>query len=79
MGTEDEKKKKSHGRAPGMTQISISLPVELVNKVDRLAEKYRRSRSNFIAEVLRALKEDEDQEPTYLQAAEPRTYFGTDN
>ena len=49
------KKKKSHARAPGMTQISISLPESLVDKIDRLADIDNRNRSNFIATYLEKL------------------------
>jgi len=49
------KKKKSHARAPGMTQISISLPESLVDKIDRLADSDNRNRSNFIATYLEKL------------------------
>ena len=34
------------------TQISISLPSELVFKIDQMAEADNRNRSNFIAKVL---------------------------
>jgi len=48
-------KKQTHGRAPGKTQISISLPQELVDKIDRLAATQNRNRSNFIATHLESL------------------------
>lgn len=38
-----------HGRAPGKTQISISLPQSLVKKIDQIAATENRNRSNFIA------------------------------
>lgn len=44
--------KKSHSRAHGMTQISISLPQRLVDKIDELAEVEKRSRSNYIAYII---------------------------
>ncbi|MBC2592667.1 ribbon-helix-helix protein, CopG family [Ruficoccus amylovorans] len=45
----------NHGRAPGKTQISISLPAALVAKIDRLAEEENRNRSNFIATEMEKL------------------------
>ena len=51
------KKKKSHARAPGMTQISISLPQELVDKIDQLAGLENRNRSNFIANYFQQIPE----------------------
>ncbi len=50
-------KKANHGRAPGKTQISISLPQALVDKIDVLAEKENRNRSNFISTHLEQLAE----------------------
>jgi hypothetical protein len=44
-------------RAPGMTQISISLPEGLVSKIDAMADTENRNRSNFIATVLDDLSE----------------------
>jgi metal-responsive CopG/Arc/MetJ family transcriptional regulator len=46
------KKKTVNTRAPGMTQISISLPSDLVAKIDELADAENRNRSNFIANQL---------------------------
>lgn len=51
------KEKKSHSRAIGMTQISISLPQSLVEKIDNLADEDKRSRSNYIAKVIQNLPE----------------------
>lgn len=48
-------KKATQGRAPGKTQISISLPTDLVEQVDQLAAAENRNRSNFIATSLEAL------------------------
>ena len=42
----------NNGRADGQTQISISLPLELVEKIDTLAELENRNRSNFIVSAL---------------------------
>lgn len=61
-------KKQTHGRAPGKTQISISLPQDLVEKIDRLAATENRNRSNFIATHLEALAGD-------IEAAEPPKRF----
>lgn len=46
------RKKKTASRAPGMTQISISLPSDLVAKIDEMADAENRNRSNFIATQL---------------------------
>lgn len=74
-----KKKTKSHARAVGMTQISISLPERLVNKVDRLAELDNRSRSNFITHILEQLRDTDEnilEHPAaHLKAAEPRKLF----
>lgn len=45
----------THQRAPGKTQISISLPEDLVSKIDKLAAADNRNRSNFIATALEAI------------------------
>lgn len=67
---------KSHSRAPGMTQISISLPQALVEKVDRLASIDSRSRSNFIAYVIDRLPENEMAGSGAMRVAEPKAHFG---
>lgn len=36
-------------RAPGKTQISISLPTHLLDKIDQMADTVNRNRSNFIS------------------------------
>ena len=61
-------RKENHGRAPGKTQISISLPQDLVEKIDQLADAENRNRSNFIATHLERLAGD-------FEAAEPGTKF----
>lgn len=48
-------KKAAHGRAAGKTQISISLPQDLVEKIDVLAAAENRNRSNYITTVLERL------------------------
>lgn len=70
----NKKENKSHSRAPGMTQISISLPQALVEKVDRLAREQGRSRSNFIAYVISSLSEKEASPA--MRVAEPKPQFG---
>lgn len=40
-----------------MTQISISLPPDLVEAIDKMAEADNRNRSNFIANTLRKMAE----------------------
>ncbi len=44
--------KKSHARADGNTQISISLSETLVAKIDEAAKAENRNRSNYIATTL---------------------------
>ena len=48
-------KKTKSPRAPGMTQISISIPASLVGKIDAMADAENRNRSNFIANVLQEM------------------------
>ena len=48
-------KRKNQTRAPGMTQVSISLPEGLVGQIDEMADSENRNRSNFIACVLEDL------------------------
>jgi len=45
-------KKNTPKRAPGKTQISISLPADLIERIDKLAAAENRNRSNFIATAL---------------------------
>ena len=48
---------KSHDRRPENTNISVSLPKELVKKLDEVSTHQQRSRSNMIAVLLKeALK-----------------------
>ena len=41
-----------------MVQISISLPCDLVKKIDEMAAADNRNRSNFISNTLRKLAEE---------------------
>lgn len=50
------KKLENNGRKPGQTQITISLSESLVNKIDKIAKKQKRNRSNMIAFVLESYK-----------------------
>lgn len=56
-----------------MTQVSISLPPELVEVIDKMAEEDNRTRSNFIANVFRTLArnwaQESAQEATRAQEA----------
>ena len=52
-----------------MTQVSISLPPELVEAIDKMAEEDNRTRSNFIANVLRTLAQESAQGATRAQEA----------
>lgn len=45
-------KKTTHKRATGKTQISISLPEDLVARIDVMATAENRNRSNYIVTVL---------------------------
>ena len=51
-------RKKGSGKTVGMTQISISLPQNLVEQIDKMAEIANRNRSNFIANTLQNLAKD---------------------
>lgn len=51
-------RKKGSGKTVGMTQISISLPKNLVEQIDKMAEIDNRNRSNFIANTLQNLAKD---------------------
>ena len=51
-------RKKGSGKKVGMTQISISLPQNLVEQIDKMAEIDNRNRSNFIANTLQNLAKD---------------------
>lgn len=51
--------KKKTKKDAGKTQISISLPEELVARVDEMAEKENRNRSNFISTTLTRLAESQ--------------------
>jgi len=53
----ENKNKKSYSRAHGMTQISISIPQRLVDKIAQLAKIERRSRSNYIAYIVDSMPE----------------------
>ncbi|MBK1857863.1 ribbon-helix-helix domain-containing protein [Cerasicoccus arenae] len=55
--TKTAKKKRVQTRAPGMTQISISLPADLIDRIDVLASEENRNRSNFIATALEKVTE----------------------
>ena len=45
--------------AVDMVQISISLPRELVKKIDEMATADNRTRSNFISNVFRKIAEEQ--------------------
>lgn len=44
---------RSHDRRPENTNISVSLPKELVEKLDAISFREQRSRSNMIAVLLK--------------------------
>ena len=44
--------------APKLTQISISLPRELIGQIDQMAAADNRNRSNFISNTLRRIAEE---------------------
>lgn len=66
----ENKNKKTHSRAIGMTQISISLPQDLVDKIDYLAEEDKRSRSNYIAYIIQSLPERNSNNVSFAKAIE---------
>lgn len=43
---------------PKLTQISISLPRELIGQIDQMAALDNRNRSNFISNTLRKIAEE---------------------
>ncbi len=51
------KKTRRAARAKGMTQISLSMPSDLVARIDKMADAENRNRSNFIAKTMAALSE----------------------
>lgn len=53
-------------KAVGMTQISISLPQNLVEQIDKMAEMDNRNRSNFIANTLQTMAKQ------FMNVAEPK-------
>ncbi len=69
--------KRKSPRHPGMTQISISLPQDLVERVDEAAKADRRNRSNFIANCLEMVLSGSIQQG--LQVAEPAQAFKPSN
>lgn len=63
--------RKKRAKTIGKTQISISLPLNLVTKIDRLADVENRNRSNFIATQLEKLADEAD----LIEANEPKAAF----
>lgn len=51
-------RKKGSAKAAGMTQISISLPQDLVKQIDEMAKLDNRNRSNFIANTLQNMAKE---------------------
>lgn len=43
--------------SPDMTQISISIPQRIVERIDEMARDDGRNRSNFIANIMKLLAE----------------------
>lgn len=54
----------NNGRAAGKTQISISLPQWLLAKIDVLAAREYRNRSNYIATAMARIAADSTYKPT---------------
>ena len=52
-------KTKSHDRKEGQTGISVSMPVDLLARLDEAAKANYRNRSNMICEILRKVLSDE--------------------
>lgn len=46
-------RKRNHQRAEGMTQTTIAIPMDLLQDIDRLAERQLRSRNSLIHWMLR--------------------------
>ena len=46
-------RKRNHQRAEGMTQTTIAIPLDLLNDIDRIAERQLRSRNSLIHWMLR--------------------------
>ena len=63
--------RKKSTKNTGKTQISISLPLNLVSKIDGLADQENRNRSNFIATQLELLAD----EAAVLEVNEPKASF----
>ena len=59
---------KATARAIGKTQISISLSLDLVDKIDSLAQEENRNRSNFIATHLERLVAKRDEQTAQHEA-----------
>lgn len=59
-------RKKGSVKMVGMTQISISLPQNLVEQIDELAKMDNRNRSNFIANTLQNIAKEQ------LNVSEPK-------
>lgn len=51
-------RKKSPSERRGIVQISLSVPDELLEKIDSLAYRQNRTRSNFIATAMQKLAEE---------------------
>jgi hypothetical protein len=62
---------KSHDRAAGETQITISLPKELKDEVSRLAREDDRSRSKWIVRELTALVKKKKSEQKIVPLENP--------
>lgn len=58
-------RKRNHGRGPGMTQTTVSLPADLLERIQRAANRTDRSRNKMIQRLLReAIAEYEDHKGT---------------
>lgn len=49
--------KNKSSSSEGVTQVSLSLPTELIERIDELAKAENRNRSNYIATFLKRIAE----------------------
>jgi len=55
-------REKSHNRAPGQVSISVSMSKDERERIDALARKDKRSRSNYLRVVLAEILEHKEKE-----------------
>jgi len=65
------KKKRSHARAKGMVNTSISLPATMLAEIDAAAQADRRKRSQWIVVALEKALLEEAAKAPYLPSKSP--------